>query len=108
MIAALKATKGSVYLAAERLGCSHQTVYNYIDRYATVKDAYEFESGRTLDVAELALYKAIQDGESWAVKFILSTKGKNRGYTERTELTGAEGGPVPIQYVREVRQDDGD
>ena len=37
-------------------------------------------------MAELALYKAIQDGEGWAVCFYLKTQGKQRGYIERQEI----------------------
>ena len=31
-------------------------------------------------------------GESWAVQFRLRTKAKHRGYVERTEVTGQDGG----------------
>ena len=43
MIEALKKTKGMVYLAAKELGCSHTTVYNYIKRYASVRQEYEYQ-----------------------------------------------------------------
>jgi hypothetical protein len=37
MIAALKETKGMVYLAAELLGCAPKTVYSYAQRFPTVQ-----------------------------------------------------------------------
>jgi len=97
MVKALKHCKGMVYLAAEHLGCHHQTVYNYIAKHPKVKAASEFESGKMLDVSEMTLYNAIMDGQAWAVSLHLKTKGKNRGYVERQEQSGPDGGPVPIQ-----------
>lgn len=97
---ALMETKGMVYLAAKRLGCSHTTVYNYIEKHASVKDAWDSANGEMGDVAELKLYQAVQDGQPWAVAFYLKTKGKSRGYTERQEITGADGGSIPIAIVK--------
>lgn len=82
---ALRQTRGMVYLAAEVLQCHHSTVYDYIERHPSVKDASQFESGKMLDAAELKLAEAIMDGQAWAVCFYLKTKGKERGYVERTE-----------------------
>jgi hypothetical protein len=39
-----------------------------------------------LDDAESALYRAVIQGEAWAVCFLLKTQGKGRGYIERQEL----------------------
>jgi hypothetical protein len=40
-----------------------------------------------LDVAESRLIKAVKAGKPWAVRFILSTWGKSRGFTTRTEVS---------------------
>jgi len=106
MIDALRAAKGMAHLAAKHLGCSHTTVYNYIERYPTVRQAQEDESGKMGDMCELKLYDAAQNGESWAVQFALRTKFKNRGYVERTEVTGADGGPVETKSYMIVSPDD--
>lgn len=99
--AALEATKGMVYLAAKQLGCSHTTIYNYIERHPTVREAWEAQGGEVGDTAELKLYQAILEGQAWAVAFYLKTKGKNRGYTERQEVTGADGGPIEVSDARD-------
>ena len=78
-------TKGMVYVAAQRLGCAPATIYNAINKYPTVKAAKESEEGVVLDAAELHVITAINNGEPWALQFVLKTKGKNRGYVERTE-----------------------
>lgn len=80
-----------VYITAENLGCVPQTVYNYVNDYPAVAAAKELAEGKVIDLAELGLYKAILNNEPWALQFILKTKGKKRGYVERTELTGADG-----------------
>ncbi len=101
MIDALRATKGMVHMAARHLGCAHTTVYRYIDKYPTVRQAQEDESGKMGDMCELKLYDAAQKGESWAVQFALRTKFKNRGYVERQEITGKDGDKLePMVIVR--------
>ena len=83
---ALNQSKGMVTIAARILGCVPNTVQAYIDRYPDVREARQQEREAMTDVAELALYKAIQSGEAWAVCFYLKTQGKQRGYVERSEV----------------------
>jgi len=97
VVAALKQCKGMVYMAAELLGCEPKTIYNYRDKYASVKAAMTTQDGLVNDTAELKLVQAIHNGEPWAIKYRLSTKAKDRGYVERTEITGADGDPVLIK-----------
>jgi hypothetical protein len=99
MVEALDKHKGMVYLAAEALGCSHKTVYNYAKRYVSVQEAIDRNRGKVLDTAELALYSAILRGEHWAVTFALRTIGKDRGYVERGELTGEGGGDIGVSVT---------
>ena len=46
------------------------------------------------DFAEGKLMACVQNGEFAAIKYYLGTIHKKRGYVERQEQTGAEGGPV--------------
>ena len=96
VIAALKKTRAAVYLAADELHCVPKTVYNYAKRYASVRDCIEAEDGKVTDTAELKLASAILNGEPWAILFRLRTKGKSRGYVERQEITGADGGAIEV------------
>lgn len=86
MIEALRATRGMITLAAKRLHCAPNTIRSYVERYPTVAQAMREEREQATDVAELALYKAIQDGQPWAVCFYLKTQGRARGYVERYEV----------------------
>jgi hypothetical protein len=99
MITALKATHGMVYLAADRLGCDPTTVYLRSRNVPAVRTAIENARGKMLDVGEMALMKAVVAGEAWAVCFYLKCQGKNRGYVERKELSGPDGGPAAIDVT---------
>lgn len=99
IIAALERNGGMVYLAARALRCSPQTIYNYRDKYPDVAQAIEQVRGELVDTAELALKRAVLNGEAWAVCFALKTVGKGRGYIERQEFTGANGDPIRIEIV---------
>lgn len=108
MIEALTACKGMVYVAARRLGCAANTVYNFIEKYPEVKAAMQQERGVLIDIAEIALAKAVQNGEPWAVSLTLKTIGKDRGYTERQEITGADGNAIEIKGYVGISPDDWD
>jgi len=83
---ALKQTKGMVYLASRQLGCSHHTIKDRIAKSLKLQQIVEAESGMVVDTAELKLYQAILDGDMGAIKYMLSTRGKDRGYVERHQL----------------------
>jgi len=99
MIAALKETRGMVYLAADRIGCHAETILNYAKRYPTVQAAIDHEREKILDVAELKLVQAVMDGNEGMIKYLLSTRGKKRGYTTGVEVTGEGGGPMVFKVV---------
>lgn len=105
-IEAIPGTGGIITAIAKKVGCNWHTAKKYIDTYPTIQQAYRDECEGMLDIAEIALMKAIKDGESWAVRYMLSTRGKGRGYTERHELTGADGGPVVLSYTGNVSPDE--
>jgi hypothetical protein len=93
VIAALNQCNGLIFLAAERLGCSARTVFNYANRYPSIRAAIEEKKGKRLDVAEATLDKAVLEGEAWAVQFLLRTQGKERGYGDHQqyEYSGKDG-----------------
>lgn len=99
--AALNKYRGGVYLVASNLGVSHTTIYNYLKKYPDLMDIKESFGGELVDKAEYNLHDAVESGDPWAVKYALSTKGKDRGYTERQEITGADGAPTIVTLVWE-------
>ena len=111
MIDALTATRGMKTLAAKRLGCAYNTVVRYIEKYATVKQAYAEAHEGLGDAVETtlisqALGERDKNGEGYvrdpnitALIFLAKTRFKERGYVERGELSGPGGGPIKTQEV---------
>ena len=95
---ALEATAGIRAAAAKKLGCSRSTVANYIDRHKRLRDLEAEIVEGNLDVAEGQVLKAIHEGDLKAVIFYLKTKGKHRGYSERHQVEGTDGGPVEVKH----------
>ena len=100
VIEALQTARGIKTDAAKILRCTRHTVENYIKRYPTVARAYQEQRATLVDLAEGKLIGKV-DADEWpAIKFVLVTLGKARGYVERQEVTGAEGGPLMIGTVQ--------
>lgn len=87
---------GNASAAARVLDCTAETVRRYCERHPEVQEARESGIRVRLDKAEAALDAAVEQREGWAVCFTLKTIGKVRGYTERHEITGAEGEPLAV------------
>ncbi|MBY0562446.1 hypothetical protein [Hyphomicrobium sp.] len=98
IIEALRLSAGIITGAADILKTSRQTVAKYIENSEELQQALEQVNHRTLDIAESKLMSAINSGNLTATIFYLKTKGKSRGYTERSELSGAGGGAIKIVF----------
>ena len=85
VVNAVVQAKGLTTVAARILGCDPNTVRRYQREYASVAAAFQEQRASVTDMAEAALFKAINNGEAWAVCFYLKTQGKDRGYIERVE-----------------------
>lgn len=97
VIDAIVEEKGVLSQAGKRLGCTRQTVTNYIDRYPTVKAAFDEANETNVDYVESRLMANIEKGDTTAIIFFLKTKGKHRGYVERQEITGQDGGKLEVE-----------
>ena len=85
VIRAIIAARGIKSTAADNLGCSRQTIDNYIARNPEIGAVYVAERDRLLDQAESQLVVKVDAGDWPAIRFTLATLGKGRGFTERTE-----------------------
>lgn len=106
VIEALERARGIKAVAAKILTCTRRTIENYIERHPTVAAAYKEQRETLVDIAEGKLMKKLDTDEWPAIKFVLTTLGKDRGYTERREVTGAEGGAMVIKYTGNVDPED--
>lgn len=108
---------GITLTVAQRLGCDWITAKRYIEKWETTKQAFAAEGEKILDVAESVLERNIriayqqqrnpETGETQIVdtsdvKWLLSRKGKSRGYADKSEHeisgTGA-GGAIVIRGI---------
>jgi len=96
---AIKESKGFLSIAAEKLGCTYQTVSNYINRHSTLRDVMDAINERHVDLSENKLISQINEGNITAIIFHLRCKGKKRGYVEKSEVehTGPGGGPIKVE-----------
>ena len=98
MIEALREKHGNLSAAARFLNCSRNTIARYIDTYPTVKAVADEERETLIDFAENQLFQQVKEGNITAIIFTLKTIGKHRGYVERQEVTGADGGAVLVKW----------
>ena len=83
---AIRANHGLMTATARALNCHRATLYRLIERHPDLQEAIDEARDMTTDVAEAALFRAIRQGQPWAVQFYLKTQGKTRGYVERQEV----------------------
>jgi len=86
MCEALARSRGVQVVAAKALRCSRGTIRRYISLYPEVRRVYDEARNTFVDMAEVQLMAAVDEGEWPAVRFTLITLGKDRGYVV--------GGPV--------------
>ena len=106
VIEAVKGTGGVVATIAKKLGCSWWTAKKYLVRYPTINRAWLDERETMIDNAETGLINAVDSEDAWAIKYTLSTLGKKRGFTERVEVSGEDGGPITLTFTGNVDPDD--
>lgn len=92
----------NVTLACEQSGIPRSTVYNWQKEDAEFKAAMEDHLEVRIDFAENALDKNISQGNLGAICFFLKTRAKHRGYVERHEISGPNGGDVPVTIRSDV------
>jgi len=78
----------NIMLTCKAIGIERATYYQWYKEDDEFKEKVEHLNEGQIDFAETALKKQIQDGNITAIIFFLKTKGRSRGYVERTELVG--------------------
>jgi len=97
VLEALEKSLGVVTTACKLVGIGRTQFYQWLkddeDFARKVKDVENI----ALDFVESKLFENIRDNKTSETIFYLKTKGKNRGYVERQEITGADGMPTNFQ-----------
>lgn len=117
---ALELYHGIVTDACGSIGLARSTFYEWLKVDAEFKAAVDEIQETALDFVESKLFQKIngvtlagrsgEDGEQLvyeqppsdtAIIFYLKTRGKKRGYIERTEITGADGAPLQVNWTEQ-------
>lgn len=101
ILAAIKDSAGILSSIAERLGCSRQALYNWLDLHkdSEIVDAIKHEEEKVMDMAESKIIQAIKERDMQTTRWYANTKGKSRGYAPKQEIehTGQIIGNVNIK-----------
>ena len=87
---ALSGSYGVQAVIATKCGVTRGAVTRFINKHPNLKPLIEQEKERIIDVAENKLHERILNGDTRALKFFLSTKGKKRGYIPTQEIVETE------------------
>jgi len=101
-VTVLTECKGMMFVAARRLGCDYHTMQRRVRQSKHLQAVITEQAGQVLDTAELKLFQAITTGDLGAIKYILSTKGKDRGYIERVENRVSSDPDQPITVIARI------
>ncbi len=86
MLKAMEDALGVVTLACRNVGIDRTTHYAWLKSDPDYAQAIDDLSEVALDFAESQLHRSIKNGSDTATIFYLKTKGKKRGYIERSEI----------------------
>lgn len=85
VLIALEKSLGVVTTACRSVGIGRTQFYDWCNEDEDFKKAVDDIDNIAIDFAESQLHKQIKGGNSTSTIFYLKTKGKKRGYIERTE-----------------------
>ena len=86
MLQSLEKSLGVVTVACKQAGIPRSTYYKWLKEDEVFANAVKDIENIALDFAESQLHAQIKDGSTSATIFYLKTKGKKRGYIEKSEL----------------------
>lgn len=98
---ALTKTAGNISQAAKALGVNRNTLYNRINKSAQLATVLQNTREELVDIAESALRREVLNGNMTAIIWTLkaSPAAKARGWSERQEVTGADGSAITVKVV---------
>ena len=98
LLDALEVSLGVVTSACEKAKVDRSTFYKYYNEDKEFAKNVDDMQNLALDFAESSLHKQIKSGVPSSTIFYLKTRGKNRGYVERQEITGKDGEPINVNF----------
>ncbi len=90
----MKESMGIISSACKKAGIDRDTYYRWRKEDPEFAKACDEAYDHAADFVESKLYQLINEGNPSAIIFYSKTKMKNRGYVERIETTGKDGGAI--------------
>ena len=87
LVKALEKSLGVVTTACKNVDVARSTFYDWYNDDEAFRKEVDGIGEIAVDFAESQLHKQIQGGNPTSTIFYLKTKGKKRGYIEKTELS---------------------
>ena len=84
-IEVITAKNGNISEACKASSMSRQTYYDWVDADPEFKAQVDDAAESLIDMSESQLIEAVKQGNIVAILFHLKTKGKSRGYIEKSE-----------------------
>ena len=108
ILEAVKHSAGVKSEIAKKLGVHRHTIDRYQKKYLTVMLAIGEEENNILDAAESNIFKAINAGDIDVSKWLLSRRGRSRGYSDKVDIEKDHNEPIAIKFidVREQKRED--
>ena len=103
LLEALEKSLGVVTTACKIVGVGRTTYYEWYKTDKEFQKAVKELKNVALDFAESQLHKQIADNNTAATIYFLKTQGKDRGYTEKQEITITE--RKPLSWLDEKEKD---
>lgn len=91
LLTALAQTSGIVSSACKAANVSRMTYYRYYNEDPEFREKADDVKELQKDFAESLILKKMKEGDTTMIIFYAKTQMKDRGYTERKEITGKDG-----------------
>ena len=98
VLKALEETHGVITEACKKVGFTRSAFYIAMDKDPQFKKQVEDIQEAAVDYVESQLFKNIQQGNITGQIFYLKTKGKHRGYIEKTEVQSEVSGSINFEF----------
>lgn len=105
LLKALEQTVGILTPALKMAGVTHNSHYDWLNKSENYKKEYEKIKETQIDFVESKLLNKIKEGDTTAIIFYLKTKGKDRGYSEKIDLSITEKKEDVILYLPDNKRD---
>lgn len=99
MITALNKSHGIIKTACELVGIHRSTHYQWLKEDDQYRKDVEMACENAIDDVEKKLFDRINAEDTTSIIFYLKTKGKKRGYVERTEVESSGSLETSVNFV---------